>query len=211
MFWIAGVCVVCLGVCLPLFMYYKKSLILHLASAYKSLGTLCAFLLVLTAAIRLDPRCYVCAAAIFLYAVADFLLEYHFMFGAGLFLAGHIFNIAFFLNLSPVSAPHLICFLLLGGAAAYVFYRWRNPIGRQMPVFIVYGLSLVFMSVCAVCCFAAYSAAGILIAVGGSLFIISDFLLLRRLLFPSGRALSWAVMIIYYVSVLCFGIACLQL
>ena len=31
MFWVFGVCIVCLGICLPLFLYYKKSLRLPLA------------------------------------------------------------------------------------------------------------------------------------------------------------------------------------
>ena len=66
MIWIAGLCVVCFGICLPLFLYYKKSLRLHLASAYKSLGTLCAFLPALIAAIRLEPACWICAAALLL-------------------------------------------------------------------------------------------------------------------------------------------------
>ena len=211
MIWIAGVCAVCLGLCLPLFMYYKKSLVLHLAAAYKSLGTLCAFLLALIAAIRLDPRCYVCAAALLIYAAADYAIEFSFPAGTGIFLAGHIFSIAFFLNLTPVSASHLICLLLLGGCMAYVFYRWRSPIGKQMPVFILYGITLAVMAVCAVCCFASFTLAGILIACGGALFIVSDLMLLRRILFPSGRGLDWAVMITYYAAVLLFGIASLHL
>ena len=210
MLWIAGVSVVCLGVCLPLFMYYRKSLILHLAVSFKTLGTLCAFLLALIAAIRLDPRCYVCAGAILLYAVADSLLEYNLFTGMWFFLAGHVGCIAFFLNLAPVSIFHLICLLLLAGAMAYIFYRWRKPIGQQMTMITVYGISLILMVDCAVSCFSLHTITGILIACGGALFCISDFMLLRRLLFPSGRLLSWMIMITSYAALLLFGIACLQ-
>ena len=66
MIWTAGLCVVCFGICLPLFLYYKKCLRLHLAAAYKTLGTLCAFLPALIAAIRLEPAYWVCAAALLL-------------------------------------------------------------------------------------------------------------------------------------------------
>ncbi len=210
MIWIAGLCAVCLVICLPLFMHYKKTTHLLLAASYKSLGTLCSLVLALTAAIRLDPRCYILVAAIALYAAADFILEYEFLLGAGFFLFGHICSIAYFLGLSPLSPFHFISLLLLGGTIALVMYRWRKPIGKQMPAFIIYGISLVSMSACAVSCFSA-GTSGILIACGGALFCFSDFLLLRRLLFPSSPLLHWAVMITYYSSVLLFGSASLLL
>ena len=211
MVWIAGLCAVCLGICLPLFMHYKRSLHPYMAASYKAIGTLCAFLPALVAAIRLDPHCTVCAAALFLYAAADFLLEFNFMFGAGFFLLGHICSVAFFLSVAPVSMLHLLSFLLLSVTVGMVYYRWRKPIGKQMPVFIVYGLSLVLMSACALGCFPVSGVSGILIASGGALFCVSDFMLLRRLLFPSDRSLSWAVMITYYAAVLLYGISCLYL
>ena len=211
MIWIAGVCFVCLGICLPLFMYYKKSLRLPLATAYKCLGTLCAFLLALIAAIRLDPRCYVCALAILIYAAADGFLEFSLMAGAGLFLAGHICAVAFFLNLCPISAVQPVCFLLLGGTMALVYVKCRKPIGKQMPSFAVYGVSLIAMSSCAIGCFMLHNLMGILFACGGTLFCISDFMLLRRTLFPSTRFFSWGIMIPYYAALLLFGIGCLQI
>jgi len=211
MIWIAGVCFVCLGICLPLFMYYKKSLRLPLATAYKCLGTLCAFLLALIAAIRLDPRCYVCALAILIYAAADGFLEFSLMAGAGLFLAGHICAVAFFLNLCPISAVQPVCFLLLGGTMALVYVKWRKPIGKQMSSFAVYGVSLIAMSSCAIGCFMLHNLMGILFSCGGTLFCISDFMLLRRTLFPSTRFFSWGIMITYYAALLLFGIGCLQI
>ena len=211
MIWITGVCMVCLGICLPLFMYYKKSLRLPLAAAYKCLGTLCAFMLALIAAIRLDPHCYVCALAILIYAVADGFLEFSFLAGAGFFLAGHICSVAFFLSLSPLSAVQPVCFLLLGGMMALVYWRWRKAIGKQMALFTVYGVSLIAMCSCAIGCFMLNNLPGTLIACGGALFFISDSLLLRRTLFPAERSVSWAIMITYYSSLLLFGIACLQI
>ena len=210
MYWSYALCAVALLLCLPLYIRFKPSR-LHLACCFKCAGTLCAFSMALIAAIRLDPRCVVCAAAIFLYAAADYLLEFQFMLGAGFFLAGHICSVAFFLNLVPVSVLHLIAFLVFGGMTAWIFYVWRKPIGKQMPVFIVYGLSLALMGVCAIGCFTSFGIAGILIALGGVFFFISDLILLRRLLFPSAVNLDWAVMITYYASVLLFGMACLRL
>ncbi len=211
MIWIAGLCVVCFGICLPLFLYYKKCLRLHLAAAYKTLGTLCAFLPALVSAIRLEPACWICSAALLLYAVADYILEFNFIMGAGFFLAGHICSIAFFLRQSPVSAVHLICLLFLGATSVYVLFRWRKPVGKQMPLFAVYVASLVMLSVCAIGCFPVHGIAGILIAAGGALFYISDFFLFRRLLFPTDRIVNWIIMITYYAALMAFGISCLYL
>ncbi len=211
MIWITCVCVVCLGICLPLFLHYKQNLHLLLATGYKCTGTLCAFLLALIAGIRLDPRCYVCAAAFFLYAVADGFLEYSFMLGAGFFLVGHICGIAFFLSTASLSALHVISFLASGGMMAYVYVRWRKPIGNQMPVFIVYGLSLILMCSAAIGCFSSFDLSGILFAVGGMLFLFSDCVLLRRLLFPLSAFYNWVIMSTYYAALLCIGIGCLQM
>ena len=113
MLMVIGAPVLCLLVCLPLFMHYKQILRYQLAALYKSTGTLCAMIPALVAAIRLDPRCYICVAALGIYAVADYLLEFHTLLGAGFFIAGHVCYIAFFLQLFPVSAIHLICLAVL--------------------------------------------------------------------------------------------------
>ena len=90
MWWIAGVCAICLFLCLPLFLHYKQNLRYKLAAAFKVCGTLCAAVFALIAAIRLDPRCWICFAALMLHATADYFLEFSLYIGAGLFLAGHI-------------------------------------------------------------------------------------------------------------------------
>ena len=56
MLWMYAVCALSIFVCLPFFLYYKKALHMKLAAAFKSLGTLCAASLALTAALRLDPQ-----------------------------------------------------------------------------------------------------------------------------------------------------------
>ena len=211
MIWIAGACFVCLCVCLPLYLHFRYKDHLHLASCYKSAGTLCAVMFALVASIRLNPSCYVCAAGLLIHAVADYVLEFNFMAGAGLFLAGHICFIAFFLRLVPVALPHGIILLLLLGFMAFIYYHWRKQIGKQLKPLIVYGVGLSIMCSCAVGCFTLWSLPGILIACGGALFFLSDSLLLRRLLFLSGKALDWAIMITYYAAQLLFGIACLYL
>ncbi len=204
-----GAAAVCLLVCLPLFMYYKKSLCLVLGSCFKTLGTLCAAALAFIAASRLDPSCWVCFAALVLHAAADYILEFNMYVGAGFFLAGHICYIAFFTRLFPVGAVQLICALAALAAMAWLMYRCRARIGKKMPLMIVYGVVLCLMTACALGGFADHSTRGLLIALGGALFFLSDGLLYRRTLFPSGRLLSWGIMVTYYSAQLLIAYSCM--
>ncbi len=209
MLWIIGVSALCLLVCLPLFMHYRYALRMRLAASYKMLGTLCAAVLALVASIRLDPRCWICFAGLLLHASADYLLEFSLYWGAGLFLAGHICYIAFFTGLFPVSSVHVICLLCLLGITAFAFYRWRKQIGKQLPLFAVYGAVLCVMAACALGGLSGHVLQGQLIAVGGALFFISDSMICGRLLFSADRVVDWMIMILYYSAQLLFGISCL--
>ena len=78
-----------------------------------------------------------------------------------------------------------------------------------MLPFSAYGIVLSVMAACAVSCVSAGSVQGTMIAAGGALFVISDLLLLRRTVCPSGKAISWIIMITYYAAQFCFGISCI--
>lgn len=199
----------CLFVCLPFFLHYKQQLRYRLAAAYKTLGTLCAAVPALTAAIRLDPRCWICFAALLVHAAADYVLEFSFYLGTGLFLAGHICYIGFFSALFPVSAVHLIAVLCLLGIIAFLLWRWRVPVGRRMPLFIIYGVILSVSCGFAIAGLTAHTLQGQMIAAGGALFFISDAMLLARLLFSASHAVDWAIMITYYAAQLLFGCSCM--
>lgn len=209
MIWKYAVCALTFFVCLPFFMHYKKAMRYHLAAAFKTLGTLGAAVLAMIAALRLDPRCWVCFAALMLHSVADYLLEFNLYWGEGFFLAGHVCYIAFFLNLFPVSAVHVVAVACLIGIEVFLFWRWRKPIGNRMLVFGVYAFVLAVTAGCAIGCLSGHVLQGQLIALGGALFIISDTLVFARLLFTADRSVDWAVMILYYAAQLLFGISCL--
>ena len=210
MLWMYAVCALSLLVCLPFYMHYKKALRYGLAVAFKALGTICAASLSLTAAIRLEPHYWICFAALLLDTVADCLLEYNLYAGAGFFLAGHICYIGFFSTLFPVSAVHLIAAVCLLCVVAFLFWRWRKPIGKRMPLFAVYGTALSVMCAFAIAGLTGHTLSGQLIAAGGAFFYISDFLLLSRLLFSASRPVDWSIMITYYIAQLLFGISCLM-
>ena len=211
MLWTAGVCALCMLVCLPFFQHYKHHTQRYqLAAAYKACGTLCAAVLALTAALRLDPRCWICFSALVFHAAADYLLEFSLWLGAGAFLAGHICYIAFFTTLFPPASVHLICAVFLLSVMAYLFFfRWRKQIGKHLPLFVVYGSVLCLMCACAVGSLAGHTLRGQLIAIGGALFFLSDTMICSRILFSAGRAADWAIMITYYAAQLLIGASCL--
>ena len=211
MIWIIASPLLCLGVCLPMFMYYKSAAKYSLAAMYKSAGTLCALIPALVAAIRLDPHCWICAAGILLCAVGDYLLEFSTLLGGGFFLAGHICYIAFLIHLFPVSAVHVICLAVFLGILVFTFYKNKTLIGKQLPVFAVYGVVLSVMAAFAVGALASGTTYGILIACAGALFFVSDYILLHRNLYTAGKAVSWIIMITYYTAQLLFGISCLYI
>ncbi len=207
--WIVGTVVLCLCVCLLMYMYYKQQLRYMLAGLYKSTGTLCAMIPALVAAIKLDPHCYICVAALGLHAIADYILEFNFNLGAGLFLAGHICYIAFFTQIFPVSAVHMLCLAGMVGILVYALYRNRKAIGKRMTLFAIYGAVLCIMTGYALGCISSGTSRGIMIAAAGVLFFISDYILLHRTLYTAGKAVSWIIMITYYAAQLLFGFSCL--
>lgn len=209
MLWMYSVCALTLFICLPCFMHYKKELRYRLAASFKTLGTLAAASFALTAAIRLDPRCWVCFAALLLHAVADYLLEFNLWWGEGFFLAGHICYIAFFTNLFPFSLIHVMAVVFLLGIVIFLFWRWRNSFGNRLIPFAVYALVLSVFAACAIGCLSGHILNGQLIALGGALFFVSDVFILGRLLFTANRAVDWVIMLLYYSAQLLFGISCL--
>ena len=211
MVWKIGIPVLCLLVCLPLFMFYKRSLQYALGAMFKTAGTLCALIPALVAAIRLDPRCWICVAALLLHGAADYAIEFNLFVGAGFFMAGHICYTAFFTKVFPVSVLHLVSLVCLLGLSAFILMRWRKELGKKLPMGAVYCTVLSVMCACAVGCFSAASLQGILIACGGAFFFISDSMICRRIVAPASRTLDWAIMLTYYIAQLLFGFSCLYI
>ena len=211
---IPGCCVLCLCVCLPLFMYNKKK-DKKLAVCFKVLGTLCAFSLALVAAIRLDRTAWLCAAAMFLFAIADALLEYNWVLGGTCFGMGHICLIFWRFSEYNITVTHVICIVLMILALIFSVYRFRALLDKKtlLPL-LIYAAILSLMSGS---CIAgglspeAFRTAGWLTAAGGALFFISDSLILIRTVLNTKAPgwISWAVMITYYCALLCIGISCL--
>lgn len=202
-------CVLCLLVCLPLFLYWKKK-DQHLAVIFKGLGTVCAFLPALVAAIRLGNPAWLCAVSIFFCVIADVLLEYSLILGGTFFGLAHIGFIFWSLSRAQVTLLHLICLLLLAGLLTVLIVRFRKQAGKQLPLIAAYAVCLCLMTACTVAGgFSLVSLAGWLMAAGGALFFISDCLIGVRAFLVTGISLDPIIMILYYSGLLCTGISCL--
>lgn len=208
--WIlAGCTVISLAVCLPLFLHYKP-IRLPLAVSFKALGTLCALVPALIAALRLDTIYWFFAAAIFIHTIADVLLEYWFEAGLGAFLLGHILYLSAFLKLFPLSAAHLILLVCFLAGLGYVFFRHRSLLGKHLVPFSVYALALCLMASCGIAGgTTVFSRKGLMIAFGSALFLFSDCMILRRLLWPSRGKADFLILLTYYLSQLLLGGSCL--
>ena len=208
--WVLLGCVaLSLCVCLPLFRHYKP-LNLRLGACFKSLGTLCAMVPALVAALRLDSAAWFFVLAVFLQALGDYLLEFWFETGMGAFLLGHLCYIVIFLKLFPVSIAHLVLAICFLASIAYVFHRHKARIGKNMLPFAAYGIVLCLMAACGIAGgISAYSLRGWMIALGVSLFFFSDYLLFHRLLFPNAPKHGLIIMITYYMAQLLLGGSCL--
>ena len=204
-----GCAALCLGACLPLYLHYKP-LKLSLAVCFKSLGTLCAMVPALTAALKLDPVYWIFVAAIALHAAADSLLEYVFGIGLGCFLLGHVCYIIGFLRLFSPGTAHLILLVCFAGFLAWVLYKNRAAIGKNMLPFAVYGLVLSLMASCGIAGGATvYAWKGVMVALGAALFFFSDYMVFQNLLYPGRFRLDWLIMGAYYLAQLLLGGSCL--
>ncbi|MBQ6383307.1 MAG: lysoplasmalogenase [Clostridia bacterium] len=207
-----GATLLSLGVCLPLFMYYKRSLRPVMGAMFKALGTACALVIALVAALRIDPRCFICVAALALHLCADYALEFSFPLGVGLFLAGHVFYIAYFCQVYTLTSSHVLCLLGFLFILGLFLYRCRKAAGKQLPLFILYGVVLCLLTASAVAGgIFSHSNGGMLAAAGASLFFFSDALLLYRILYPVSKSISWIIMITYYLAQLLLASSCLYL
>lgn len=186
---------------------------LRLAVCFKVLGTLCAFSMALVGAVRLEHTYWFCAAALLLFAAADGLLEYNFVFGGTFFALGHGCLIFWMLSEYSITVTHLVVLILLLGILGYIYFRFKSSLDRKLiPPLISYGGILSVMAACAIAgglSPEAFNTASWLMSVGGALFFISDCILIIRTASKTSGLINWIIMITYYAALLCFGAFCL--
>lgn len=200
--------IACMAVCLPL-SYTLKKRCRSAAIFFKALGTVCAALIALGGAVAHGGAAWLCVAALLLCAAADAALEIRFLSGMMLFAAGHVCYCLWYLHLGPVGVTHLLIFLMLLGLAITLLMLWRKSLGRWLIPFSAYSVVLCLMG--------ALSAgtglilgqlSGLLLMLGGLMFVFSDVMVCRNLTHPTPLWLDVVSMAIYYGAQLLLGISC---
>ena len=200
---IALAAAIALWLCLPMFLKMK---VLHPKQGlmWKGLGTTCALALAVAGASLAGGDRWLCVAALALCVAADVLLEIQFFAGMGMFIAGHVCYIAWFLRRAPLGMAQLVIFAALLLCASVLLIRWSKSIGTRMAPFTTYAMILSMMGACGIACVTG-GLPGVLTACGAAMFAVSDGMVCKEVLMPVSKMFDRNAMILYYAAQLCFG------
>ncbi|MCR4620707.1 MAG: lysoplasmalogenase [Clostridiales bacterium] len=184
-----------------LFMTGSKNRLIK--TAYKCVPTLCAcgLALYLAATRGASINSNLAAAGLFMCAFADAVLEFALVPGAALFGIAHA---CFILSLILGQSHGLscaACFLTVFSLLCVFFIRCRKAKPKSAPLwgFVLYAMLLSLMASLAF-------DSGILLALGGILFALSDTILFMRLFgVLSSKLFSWLLMGAYYSALFCIA------
>ena len=168
--------------------WYSKRTILF----FKGLTTLLASLLALYAYTQTGQSfALILAIGIAVCAAADVMLELHFLTGMGIFALGHVLYIISFWMRTKPRLPSLILFLVLLVFTSYMRQRAQEKVGFSTLPHFAYSLLISLMASVAL-------AQPILTFIGAMLFVVSDAIIARRLVFPDKNPWDRACILLYY-------------
>ena len=172
---------------------------------WKFSGTSCALPLAVYGAAVHGGRAWLCVAGIAVCAVADVMLEKKFIVGMACFATAHVLYIIWMTGMQKLTPVQPVVWAILLCIVALLLYTWRKPIGSMMVPYIIYGVMVTLMGACAVGCALDGSLAGIIIAVGGLMFVASDSLVCRGTVMRVDYTHHLITMGLYYGAQLCFA------
>lgn len=198
----------CFFVCLPL-LYRLKKRSKALSITFKTLGTCCALVLALYGVFTGRGANWLCAAALAFGTAADAMLEIRFFPGMMLFALGHVCSCIWFVCLCPPSGVHAWAVLALLAVAAGLLFAWRRLLGKLMLPFAGYAAMLCLMAGLAVGTgWTLGNIGGLLLALGGLLFLVSDIMVARGLIKRMSLRFDCIAMIVYDSAQLLLAAAC---
>lgn len=131
--------------------------------------------------------------------VADVALVICFPVGMLLFLFGHLCYIAYFLTIAPFSPVSIIIFVVLCTAAAIVYGRYRDRMGKLMIAFYIYGTVIIGTVSLGIMLPFSIGPYGVVPAIAAVLLVISDFMLALNKIFKR-KVLSDLMYLGYYFT-----------
>lgn len=168
--------------------WYKKPWLL----AFKGSTTAFGGLLALYAYVQTgQPHALVMALGIFVCALADVLLEIRFLAGMACFALGHVAYMVSFWMRRPPQLPSLVLLVVLVLFVVAMVLRLRKKVAFSILPHGLYALLISGMAALAL----GQSA---IVFIGALLFVISDAIIARRLVFPEKDPWDRACILLYY-------------
>lgn len=143
-------------------------------------------------------------AGLFVCALGDWVLEFHFIPGAALFASAHLCFASAFVALGGFT-PNILCIVLLPVVLCAVFVRFMLKSARlgSAALYLIYIAAISLMTAYAANC-------GALFLIGALLFVLSDSILGLRIFGRiKGKYLSYLIMISYYLALYLFALGSL--
>ncbi|MDO5022537.1 MAG: lysoplasmalogenase [Eubacteriales bacterium] len=141
------------------------------------------------------------SVALFLCAVADMLLEHHFMAGMGVFALGHVVYIAAFIIKNGFNEVSLLAFAGLLILLLLLYNHAEKLTDKNILPYALYGVVIMFM-------LSQAFFAGYLTALGALLFVASDSLIAWRIVKGNGdNQNEIACISLYYTAQFLFALS----
>lgn len=147
-------------------------------------------------------------AALLLFLLADGLLEIQFFLGMGVFGAGHLILIGWFLTRGAYTPVSFFWWLLFMGISLYIF-RGELEGGKENPwlyVMILYPAVLMGMTAVAIMLPAKLGPDYLRAGIGALLFAVSDLMVGKGFFHKLSRPMSVLALSLYYAGIFCISL-----
>ena len=147
-------------------------------------------------------------AALVLFLLADGFLEVQFFLGMGVFAAGHLILIGWFLTRGAYTPVSFFWWVLFMGVSLYLFHRELRG-ARENPklyAMILYPAVLMGMTAVAVMLPSKLGPDYLRAAVGAVLFAVSDLMVGKGFFNKLSRPMSVLALSLYYAGIFCISL-----
>ena len=147
-------------------------------------------------------------AALLLFLLADGLLEIQFFLGMGVFGAGHLILIGWFLTRGAYTPVSFFWWLLFMGISLYIFRRELEG-GKENPwlyAMILYPAVLMGMTAVAVMLPAKLGPDYLRAGIGALLFAVSDLMVGKGFFHKLSKPMSVLALSLYYAGIFCISL-----
>ena len=187
-------CVMCLGFVLFKRNKYSATFSRNTGRFFKALATFSAFVVALHGLCKSYSvsDLFLCIG-LMVCTAADVILDIRFVPGMGVFALGHLmYSTAYVLKCPPGTVNFIVMCVFMATMLSLIF-RYGNKLGRRKPAFALYAMVLSIMLSLAI-------TQKPLLLTGAALFVSSDLMLARNMIFGMNRKMDYLTLAIYYLG-----------